>query len=65
MDASTFIKVELVKHHKTMRQLYEMFGICRQAMTKRMNRNVWQLNDLEKIANWLDCDLVVEFRPRR
>ena len=65
MDASTFIKVELVKHHKTIKQLYEMYGICRQAMTRRMTRNAWQLSDFEKIADWLDCDLVVEFRPRK
>lgn len=65
MDATKFIRVEMVKHDKTITDLMELFGIARQSVHSRLKKNVWTVNDMEKIANFMDCDFVMEFRPRR
>lgn len=65
MDTSKFIKVELVKHDKKVKDISDLFGISRQATTARFSRNVWDVNDLEKIADMMNCNLSIEFIPRR
>lgn len=65
MDTSKFIRLELLKHDKKQKDLWQGFGITSQAMGRRFKRNAWTVDDVERIADWLGCDLVIEFRDRK
>lgn len=50
MDMTKKIKILLVKHDMTALQLSEVTGISQSNLSKKMNKNKFSIEDLEKIA---------------
>lgn len=57
-------KKAVIDHDTTMVAIAEKCGINRQQINNRFNNNRLALSDLSKWCDAMDCDLVIDFKPR-
>ena len=65
MSANTKIKQVLLEKNITVTQLAEKMGITQQALSQKLYRNTFSYSEFEKIADLLDCDVVVTMRDAK
>ncbi len=58
------IKIELAKQDKNQVWLAEKLGISQQALTKQVNLDNFKESRMREIAEALNCELVIELRPK-
>lgn len=58
------IKLMVARQGMTLGQLAESTGQTRQNLSVAMRRGDYTTNYLQKIADALECDLIVEFVPK-
>ena len=58
------VKVELAKQDKSQVWLAEKLGISQQALTKQVNLDNFKESRMREIAEALNCELVIELRPK-
>lgn len=59
------IKVAAESRNRRMSEIAEMLGVSRSGFSNRLREDNFRTRDLEKIANFLDYDLVITFRDRK
>ena len=60
MGASDKVRALLALHGKKIVELADYFGMTRQSMSNKMQRDSWTCDDLEKVAAFVECDLLFE-----
>ena len=66
MNITEYIRLCLVKkNNMSAAVLAEKTGQTRQNLSNKMQRNSFQTSDLEKIADALDADLLIQFIDRK
>ena len=60
----TLVKVELAKQDKNQVELAESLGISQPALTKQMLKDDFKESRMREIAEALNCELVIELRPK-
>ena len=61
---SETIRLVLVKRNKTAKDLAEPLGCSSQNVYSHLKKNNWSEDQLRKIADYLNCDLKIEFQLR-
>ena len=61
---SETIRLVLVKRNKTAKALAEALGCSSQNIYSHLKKNNWTEDQLRKIADYLNCDLKIEFQLR-
>ncbi|MDU6360099.1 MAG: hypothetical protein E7K67_11215 [Peptostreptococcaceae bacterium] len=61
-DISTEIKVMLARRNKTITWLAEQLGVTQPAISKKLRINDFRINEVKKIANLLEFDMVIDFK---
>lgn len=61
---SETIRLVLVKRNKTAKDLAEALGCSSQNIYSHLKKNSWTEDQLRKIADYLNCDLKIEFQLR-
>lgn len=64
MDAATSIKIVMIKRQLTQTTLAERLNTSQSNIGTQLKRNNFQISQLERIADALDCDLVIKLRMR-
>ena len=59
MSASKIIKQMLIERNKKVTDLAQYFGITRQNMSNRLQRDTFSYEDMVKIADFLHCDVKI------
>ncbi len=62
MDITKQIKHLLVERDMTATQLAEAINTTQSNLSKKMKNGSYTVNDLEKIANALEVDLIIDFK---
>ena len=61
-DISTEIKVMLARRNKTITWLAEQLGVTQPAISKKLRIDDFRINEVKKIANLLEFDMVIDFK---
>lgn len=61
MDTTKKIKAILAYNNTNARQLAEAMGTSPQSLAGKMKRNTWNIADLEKVAEFTETKLVIQF----
>lgn len=64
MNFTKTIKILLLKKGITHAELAERLGMTPQNLSYRLKRDDFKVRELEKIANFFEMELVVEFKER-
>lgn len=65
MDIRKLIDMEKIKRGiRTDAELARLLNWNPANYADRVKRDAWKVKDLEKVADALDCDLVITFEPR-
>ena len=64
MGASKHIKMALLDKNKTIKDLADLRGgdSPLQSLYNQFNRDTWKYADVEKLADLIDCDVVLQDR---
>ncbi|MGL5676858.1 MAG: helix-turn-helix domain-containing protein [Cellulosilyticaceae bacterium] len=65
MNMSKEIVIMLKRRDKKQEDLCALFGCTQPTISKRLSNNTWKVNDLERIADYLDFDMDVLFIDRQ
>jgi len=60
MYVSEKIKAMLTLKKQKIIELADFFGVTRQSMSNKLNRGKFSAEDLIKVAEFVDCDLLFE-----
>lgn len=61
---SEMIRIQcVISDDITQTELAKRCGWSRASLSQRMVKNRWKLTDLEKVADALNAELIIEFRP--
>lgn len=58
-------KKAVIDHDTTMVAIAQKCGINRQQLNNRFNNNRLAFSDLSKWCDAMDCDLIIDFKPRK
>lgn len=58
MGASKIIRQAMIERNIGIKELAAMLGIQPQSMSTKLYRDTFSYNEVEKIADFLNCDLV-------
>jgi DNA polymerase/3'-5' exonuclease PolX len=61
MDTTKKIKAILAYNNTNARQLAEAMDTSPQSLAGKMKRNTWNVSDLEKVAEFTETKLVIQF----
>ncbi len=64
MNITKKIKLLLVENEMTATQLAEKIGTTQSNLSKKMKNESYTVSDLEKIAEVLDLELVIDFKSK-
>ena len=59
-DVSEVLKTVMKDHKMTQSDIARLFGISQQAVWNRFNRDCWDINDVIRILESMNCRLVIE-----
>jgi hypothetical protein len=64
MGATKHIKIALIDKDKSIKDLHEMSGSSSplQSLYNQFNRDTWKYSDVERLADFLGCDVVLRDR---
>lgn len=65
MDIATLIRVLQVKKHVTGNEVARRCGWAPSYYHDMLNRNDPKISILEKVADALDCELIIDFKEKR
>ena len=58
------VKKMLIDKNKTQQQIAEKLGVTNKAISALLNRDNISLDIMQAIADALDCELVIELKPK-
>lgn len=64
MNITKKIKLLLVENEMTATQLAEKIGTTQSNLSKKMKNESYSVSDLEKIAEVLNMELIIDFRTK-
>ncbi|MEY2363828.1 helix-turn-helix transcriptional regulator [Lysinibacillus capsici] len=64
MNITKKIKLLLVENEMTATQLAEKIGTTQSNLSKKMKNESYTVSDLEKIAEVLNMELIIEFKSK-
>lgn len=64
MNITKRIKLLLVENEMTATQLAEKIGTTQSNLSKKMKNESYTVSDLEKIAEGLNMELIIDFKPK-
>ncbi|MEK8199676.1 MULTISPECIES: helix-turn-helix domain-containing protein [Lysinibacillus] len=64
MNITKKIKLLLVENEMTATQLAEKIGTTQSNLSKKMKNETYTVSDLEKIAEELNMELIIDFKPK-
>ncbi len=64
MNITKKIKLLLVENEMTATQLAEKIGTTQSNLSKKMKNESYTVSDLEKIAEELNMELIIDFKPK-
>lgn len=65
MDMKCRIDMTLVQLHMSKKELARRLGVSPASLSNRLRTGRFSYDELEKMAEAMDCDFVLEFRPRQ
>lgn len=65
MNITKKIKLLLVENEMTATQLAEKIGTTQSNLSKKMKNESYTISDLEKIAEVLDMELIIDFKLKK
>lgn len=64
MNITKKIKLLLIENEMTATQLAEKIGTTQSNLSKKMKNESYTVSDLEKIAEELNMELIIDFKPK-
>jgi len=64
MNITKKIKLLLVENEMTATQLAEKIGTTQSNLSKKMKNETYTVSDLDKIAEELNMELIIDFKPK-
>lgn len=59
------VKQYLLENNLKQQQIVERLGLSKNAISQALNRDNISLDKMQEISNALDCDLIIELKPRQ
>lgn len=59
------VKQYLLENNLKQKQIVDRLGLSKNAISQALNRENISLDKMQAISNALDCDLIIELKPRQ